>query len=526
MSLRSYLFSLIGGLIVLLTVSQLFLVRWIEQNLAEEVNIKAKFFSEQVIELALEEFDQASKTNKVLRHKIIRESNSPHEPFRSEEELEQIIKNISPNIKFIEKSDGTVANGENSVVTIVQGESPVIQKIITEKVSDNQDKTNTSGVQSTAYESSSNNTEVISERHIIGRELKSLVEKIHNDNKVTLTDGNDIAVFVRSPEIISEHWLERETEIPQSGTSKLINYIQWILIICGLFALIIAYWLSAKFNQPLKNLSFGFKQLAQGDYTHQVAEDGVNEIRETIVHFNDMVNHLSELTQAAKHHSEIAHLAELGEVSRGLAHALRNPIHTIGLSIEQLAQESLSQQQRQNLVRTVQNKITHIDSNIKALLTLTTTGISRQDKIPLLAVVQDIVLEYKSCQNKPQQFTINVAPNIELLGAESEIRSIFHTLIYNACDANSINGMVTISVEKQEDNSTTLYVKDIGCGLAKSVESKLFQPHISTKPEGAGMGLYIANRIISLHYQGSLTLENAVDTGCIATAHFNFKEHS
>ena len=293
-----------------------------------------------------------------------------------------------------------------------------------------------------------------------------------------------------------------------------------------MFALVIAYWLSVKFNQPLKNLSFGFKQLAQGDYTHQVAEDGVNEIRETIVHFNDMVNHLSELTQAAKHHSEIAHLAELGEVSRGLAHALRNPIHTIGLSIEQLAQDSLSQQQRQNLVRTVQNKITHIDSNIKALLTLTTTGISRQEKVPLLAVVQDIVLEYKSCQNKPQQFTINVAPNIELLGAESEIRSIFHTLIYNACDANPINGMVTISVEKQEDNSTTLYVKDIGCGLAKSVESKLFQPHISTKPEGAGMGLYIANRIISLHYQGSLTLENAVDTGCIATAHFNFKEHS
>jgi signal transduction histidine kinase len=526
MSLRSYLFSLIGGLIILLTISQLFLVRWIEQNLAEEVNIQAKFFSEQVIELALEEFDQTNKTNKVLRHKIIRESSTPHKPFRSEEEIAQIIQDIAPNIKFIEEDDTNVIDIETSVREIAEAEHAVIQKSINEAVSNSEDKKAISKAQAASHEESNNTAKVSNERHLIEQELKTLVEKIHNDNKAILTENNDIAIYVRSPEVTSERWLEHEAEIPPSETSKLIDSIQWVLIVCGLFALVIAYWLSAKFNKPLKDLSFGFKQLAKGDYTHQVAENGVNEIRETIAHFNDMVDHLSELTQAAKHHSEIAHLAELGEVSRGLAHALRNPIHTIGLSIEQLAEEELSTSQRQNLIHTVQNKITHIDSNIKALLTLTTTGISRQDKVPLLAVVQDIILEYKSCQNKPQQFTINVEPNIEVLGAESEIRSIVHTLIYNACDANPINGMVTIIGEKHEDNGTILYVTDIGEGLAKSVESKLFQPHISTKPEGAGMGLYIANRIISLHYQGKLTLMNADNSGCIATAYFDFKEHS
>jgi signal transduction histidine kinase len=526
MSLRSYLFSLIGGLIILLTISQLFLVRWIEKNLAEEVNIQAKFFSEQVIELAFEEFDQASKTNKVLRHKVIRESSSPHESFRSEEEIAKIIQDIAPNIEFIEENSATIADLKTHVTKLPKVELAINQENVIETVADTKNQKAFSAAQTSTQKESHNIREKSSERHLIEQELKSLVEKIHNDNKATLTDNNDVAIFVRSPEVTNEHWLEHEVEVPVSETSKLINYIQWVLIICGLFALVIAYWLSAKFNKPLKNLSLGFKQLAIGDYSHQVAEGGVNEIRETIVHFNDMVNHLSELTQAAKHHSEIAHLAELGEVSRGLAHALRNPIHTIGLSIEQLSEDELSKQQRQSLIRTVQNKITHIDRNIKALLTLTTTGISRQDKIPLLAVVQDIVLEYKSCQNKPQQFAINVDPNIELLGAESEIRSIFHTLIYNACDANTINGIVTITVKKQEKECVTLYVSDEGKGLIKSVENKLFQPHISTKPEGAGMGLYIANRIISLHYQGKLTLVNADDIGCIATAYFNFKEHS
>ena len=58
MSLRSYLFSLIGSLIVLLTITQLFLVYWIEQNLNKEVNVQARHISEQVLELAFKVLDK------------------------------------------------------------------------------------------------------------------------------------------------------------------------------------------------------------------------------------------------------------------------------------------------------------------------------------------------------------------------------------------------------------------------------------------------------------------------------------
>ena len=513
MSLRSYLFSLVGGLIVLLTISQLFLVHWIQDNLANEVNTKAKFLSEQVIELAFEEFDQTSKSNKVIRHKIIRESDVPHAPFKSEEELTELIEEMAPEVSFINKSDNTIT------ITVDNNESSAYQ----------QNKPNDSTTNNNLKHSQTNNTatekSASDDRNVIKRELKSLVEKIHNNNKVTFNEDNDVAIFVSSPEVISERWIGQKSTTEHSETSQLINYIQWVLIACGTFALIIAYWLSVQFNKPLKNLSIGFKKLAQGHYNHQVTESGVNEIRQTITHFNDMVKRLNELTQAAKHHSEIAHLAELGEVSRGLAHALRNPIHTIGLSIEQLADDELPQQQRQHLASTVQNKISHIDSNIKALLTLTTTGINRNDKVPLLAVVQDIILEFKSCQNKEQKFNVNIAPGIELLAAESEIRSICHTLIYNACDANPDKAEVNISAELSAKRQLLFTVEDQGVGLADSIKNKLFQPHISTKPEGAGMGLYIANRIISLHYQGQLTLENAKNKGCIATAKFTIKEN-
>ena len=84
----------------------------------------------------------------------------------------------------------------------------------------------------------------------------------------------------------------------------------------------------------------------------------------------------------------------------------------------------------------IQTKISHIDNNIKSLLTLTTTGISRDQQVPVLAVVQDIVLECKSAPIPSQSFTLAIENDLFIFGAESEIRSILHTLIINACEAN------------------------------------------------------------------------------------------
>ncbi|NQY37445.1 MAG: HAMP domain-containing histidine kinase [Alteromonadaceae bacterium] len=500
MSLRSYLFTLIGGLIILLTIAQLFLVYWIEQTLAKEVNQKAQVLSQHVIELAFEEFEKID----LHKNQIIYSSTSKEENNRSLHDQGHIQIHV-------ESLDNDLTHNDESDQLDVSIEPTNISK------------------------------------HFYTKELKTLVEKQVN----RLKSSDSATLVIKTPHsenfIVFENYKNNsvnKSTVPHSANSHPIKsqnmfyYVQIALILCAIIALIFAYWLSIQFNKPLKKLVFGFENLAKGDYKYNVPETGVNEIRTTISHFNDMVKRLASLTSAEKQHKEIAHLAELGEVSRGLAHALRNPIHTIGLSLEQLSAVELSKDQRNKLIKTVQSKITNIDKNIKALLTLTTTGISRKDKIPVLAVIQDILLEYKSCQPKTQHFELDVDPTVTLTGSEAEIRSILHTLIINACEANSIaesiTSIVSIKLIRQAENVINISVSDEGNGLNEKLKSQLFQPHISTKPEGAGMGLYIAKRIISLHYSGDITLTNKQDkasesndtaesksvTGCIAQAVF------
>jgi len=505
MSLRSYLFALVGSLIVLLTITQLFLVYWIEQNLAQEVEVKARHLSEQAIDMAFQKIDDKGLDKNSFNHRVI------HKQSNFDEKV------IEEHIEVFALP--TIKNTENNKI----GNKNIANKTFTEY---EQVKDNTMDI-SVHFEhqeklegvASDNDTAAHIDNIVLKKELKTLINTIH-DQQIKIFASDDSQAFVfKSPKMVSHQWVEKHQI--KSKTQNLIDYIKAILIICCIVALVFAFWLSIQFNKPLIQLSNGFKKLALGDYQHQVPEQGVKEIRATISHFNHMVSRLDELTQAEQQHSEIAHLAELGEVSRGLAHSLRNPIHTIGLSIEQLSENSLSSDKRSTLLKTVQNKISHIDKNIKSLLTLTTTGINRDENVPILAVVQDIILEYKLCQEQAITFKVGIEPTIRIHGAESEIRSILHTLIINAAEACLTDGIVDINAQVIDKITLEIRIIDNGSGIDKDINDTLFQPHISTKPEGAGMGLYIAKRIISLHYQGNINLTNNIsENGCTATATF------
>lgn len=450
MSLRNYLFTLIGSLILLLTCAQLILVYWINSHIAEEVNSQAKILSKHAIKMAVEEIEMEFES---IEHDSA-EQNEQQKPART---IHRVIQH---------QTEGSV------------------------------------------------------DVEVLKKHLNTLVDKIHSEELERVENPTILTNVASSYSPENRHLIiQKKSEV--NNTDKLIHAIQIMILVCAVIAIAFAYWLSTKFNKPLRELATGFKQLSEGSYDHVVPVQGVKEIRETICLFNAMVKRVEDLTEAEGHNKELHHLAELGEVSRGLAHALRNPMHTIGLSIDQLQQSDLSKHQQNELIVTIKNKIHHIDNSIKALLTLTTNGISRTDKVPLIAIIQDIVLEYKSCANKQINFIIDVPTTIEITGAESEFRSILHTIIINACEASTPKSEVNIHASLVNQD-LIINVIDHGAGLSDSVLEHLFKPHVSTKPEGAGMGLYIARRIINLHYQGDIHLDNVVDSengiiGCKAS---------
>jgi signal transduction histidine kinase len=527
MSIKRYLFTLIGGIVLGVAAIQLLLISLFKQHLNEEIVSKSQQLSTNIIDLAVETMDFDS-----VRLVLKADQASAHEQAMHQQAMDEHDKMM---VRHANATNTTNAHSSNNDGNSKTPQLHVIKATGTHHVEQSPNIVVHTEHELEFHDNSQTTTaaqQVEQQRQMLKRHLHHIIEQKHNNDPtmqqvMLITRTND---GVETEQTLVRSHAQESVVTKQDGQHSnaiqtLTNYMTYLILASAVLALLLALWLSEHFTHPLQKLSQGFVSLEQGQFGVQIEEAGINEYRKTMHSFNQMSSRLSQLAQSEKMLQQQGHLAELGEVSRGLAHALRNPMHTIGLSVEQLKDPDLPEKLRARLQDKIQAKIKHIDKTIKALLTLTSGEIHRDDDVPVRSVIQDIMLELKT--NEPNvKISFNKSPSAQIIkGAESEIRAIIHTLMVNAVEANGLHGEVTISLSETTD-SVVIQVTDEGKGIDSAVAGKLFEPHVSSKAEGAGMGLYISNRLATLYYQGSIALvdkppQDPASSGCIATVTLN-----
>ena len=502
LSIRRYLFLLIGGLVLSLAVLQLLLLAYFNHQIEREVEQRGRDLSHSLVEIAIEQLPD----DDVLITKRAHRSSQAGEPDNH------------PDIEIHLIDEHQEAEYQKHREQLKQKLHETLQRI----------------------------EQQVEQEHIVFERHRVIVD----DHPMTQDDASSQALLEQE---LIEHTLTEETHVHGNGPDptikvtkaftsksptlldKFLGYSVAIIALTSLLALAAAYWLSHHFTRPLTLLNQGFKQLQHGDYGTQLPVTGTEDYRQTLNAFNTMSEQLAVLTAAEKRYQQQHQLAELGEVSRGLAHTLRNPIHTIGLTLEALQTDTLDPALRETMLATIGAKIQHINKTIAALLSLTTGNIDRQQTVPLNAVIQDVLLEVKSepqlnhSANAVSIQTRLSTEGVNITGNEAEIRAIIHTLVVNAVEAimqtKTIDGKIIIELQAS-DGVATVSVDDNGPGLSPQVAERLFEPHVTSKTEGAGMGLYIARRLVTLYYQGELTVQNHHDSsesnpGCRARVTFS-----
>jgi signal transduction histidine kinase len=459
MSLKRYLFILIALFVIGLASTQLFFINYIQQQISAEVEDKSQTLSKQALKLMV---DSLPPTQQQV---VVSEKIAAIKP--TNQSIVVRIKKTPNKVVELGNGDRFVSGDETKTVTI--GETEVSSNIVFREA-------------------------------LEGRLQEMSFKRIGHSNAFTVMDQQ------------SQHIVQFDQK-----NSAINQYFHWLVIgtiILTALGLILAYWLARHISRPLGELSNGFNRLQQGDLGSQVQPSGILEVRETLQSFNQMSTRLEQLNKVEIRFHQQQQLVELGEVARGLAHTLRNPINTIGLAIEQIAQTDLSQQQRGELAQQVRQKINHLDNTIKALLTLTTNDLQRDQQVNINQVINDILLELSMTGKHKIEFA--EVQDVQIYGAQVEIRAMIHTLLVNAIEASTEQQSISIFVS-QEPEQLSIKIVDQGKGLSEKIQAELFKPHVSSKPEGAGMGLYIAKRISQSYYQGDVQLNNNSPQGCIAT---------
>ncbi|MFM2053338.1 MAG: hypothetical protein RL456_1375 [Pseudomonadota bacterium] len=211
------------------------------------------------------------------------------------------------------------------------------------------------------------------------------------------------------------------------------------------------------------------------------------------------------------------------EVARRLAHEIKNPLTPIQLSAERLQHKleaKLAGTDQQMLVRSVGT----IVAQVQAMKTLVNEfrdyarlPSARLAPLDLNALVQEVLGLYAMHQESGRLHA-ELAPGLpELAGDASQLRQVIHNLVQNALDAvaDQPDGRVVIStgvsgLDDPHARAIRLKVVDNGPGFSEKVLKRAFEPYVTTKARGTGLGLAVVKKIVEEH-GARIRLSNLAD---------------
>ncbi len=301
------------------------------------------------------------------------------------------------------------------------------------------------------------------------------------------------------------------------ATMKRSAAVGGMLLVVGLVA---SGVLSRRLTRPLRELVEGAEALGHGDLGVQVPVSAAGEVGDLQRSFNRMSGRLAELEAERDQWQRREHLAQLGDLSRGLAHTLRNPLNTLGLAVEELAE---GEGERTDLVATSRTQIRRIDRWLKSFLALGAGESAAPEVVDLDELVRGVALE--SAQEGSVVRVENDGGDVRAQVVPGAVRAAIANLVENATEVSPAGEAVVVSLERDGDEAV-IRVVDRGPGLPEEVRRRLFAPHVTTKVGGSGMGLFLARQLIEGMHGGRLEIEDGEGGGTVAAVRLPLAEET
>ena len=200
------------------------------------------------------------------------------------------------------------------------------------------------------------------------------------------------------------------------------------------------------------------------------------------------------------------------EVARRLAHEIKNPLTPIQLSAERLQLklgaklDGADRSMLERSVSTIVNQVQAMKALVNEFRDYARLPASSFDSIDVNALVVEVLGLYGGAQ-EAGRLHAELAPGLpEIVGDGPQLRQVIHNLVQNALDAiaEQADGRVLVVTEAArneggEARAVRLVVVDNGPGFPEKVLKRAFEPYVTTKKKGTGLGLAVVKKIADEH---------------------------
>ena len=213
---------------------------------------------------------------------------------------------------------------------------------------------------------------------------------------------------------------------------------------------------------------------------------------------------------------EMTTLAQLGEISAGIAHEFRNSLHTI-LGYMKLARKGGIDNMAESRLQSAEKEAALLLAAIERLLAFARPVELNAERVDLREVIAEQIAQLDDIGG---DVAVSLhGPPVVIDGDRVLLSRALENLLRNAADAVRQNGGGSITVTLRDQPLPSVTIADTGVGFNPADAARLFLPFQSGKPNGFGMGLPLAKKIVLLH-GGTLRLTGEMGKGAVATIEF------
>ncbi len=210
-------------------------------------------------------------------------------------------------------------------------------------------------------------------------------------------------------------------------------------------------------------------------------------------------------------------LASMSNLIQGVAHEIRNPVTTIGGFARRIKKELGDNRKLEKYVDIILEETARLEHIVKRVHDFTETQSYSPTPTRIEPLVEEVLNAATPLANElGVRIVKEIAPDLPQARLDaSQLTVALTNIVENALEAMPQGGTLNLKALR-EDRSLVLTIRDTGCGIPKDQLAAIYDPFVTSKPKGVGLGLTLVHQVVSNHH-GDIKIASELQKGTVVT---------